>query len=162
MNTKTSTTMNMHTTSRVLFVLTAAAFTGLAVPTEAAEKPGPAVLQQWKGANSAQNAPQRVVVKDQKSWEKTWSGIKGSIQPKPEVPKIDFDKNMVIAVFMGRKNTGGYAVEIAKIEEKEKLVVTVKETSPRPDAMVTMALTAPYHVVVVPKTGKAVEFVDAK
>ncbi len=154
--------MKPHNTFRTLIVLTTVALTGLVVHAKAAEKAGVAIVQEWKGANSAQNARQRVVVKDQKAWEKTWSGMKGSIQPKPEAPKIDFNKNMVIAVFMGRKNTGGYSVKIVSIVEKEKLIVTVKENSPPADAMVTMALTAPYHVVVVPKTAKAVEFVDGK
>jgi hypothetical protein len=161
MNASTKEMMKMHHSTRTLLVLTAA-FTGLAIPAEAAEMPAAAIIQQWKGAYSAQNTAQRVVVKDRKSWEKTWSGMKRPMQPKTEAPKIDFDKHMVLAVFLGRKNTGGYAVAIAKIEQKEKLVVTVKETSPPPDAMVTMALTAPYHVVVVPKTEKAIEFVDAK
>jgi hypothetical protein len=38
-------------------------------------------------------------------------------------------------------------------------VVSVEQTVPGPDDMVTMALTSPYHVVVVPRSKKPIEFV---
>ena len=129
---------------------------------EAPKTPAVAIVKEWKGFYASQEAPKKVVAKDQKEWEEIWSSMQGKVQPKPETPKIDFDKNVVIAVFMGRKMTGGYSVKVLKIEEKNKLVVTVKVSGPPPGAMVTMALTSPYHVVVVPKTDKAVEFVSEK
>ena len=121
-----------------------------------------AIVQEWKGFNAAQEKPKKLVVKDQKAWKDAWATMKGNIQPKPEPPKVDFGKHEVIVVFMGRKMTGGYAVKIVRVYDNDKRIVTVKETSPRPDGMVTMvvtlALTSPYHAVVVPKTTKAVEF----
>ncbi len=55
---------------------------------------------------------------------------------------------MVIAVFQGNRSTGGYAVEITQIVEKENSVeVFAKETSPSPDSMVTQAFTQPYRIV---------------
>jgi hypothetical protein len=67
---------------------------------------------------------------------------------------------IVIAVFMGTRMSGGYSVKITGVEQNDKVTVKVKESSPPPDAMVTMALTSPYHVVVVPKSDKPVEFVN--
>ena len=134
--------------------------TGIALAAE--KSPGVAVVKEWKGANATQEAPKRIVVEDQKGWEEVWSGMEGNVQPKPETPKVDFDKHKVIAVFMGRRMTGGYSVKITGIEENGKLVVKVKESGPPPGAMVTMALTSPYHVMVVPKTDKPVEFVTEK
>ena len=121
-----------------------------------------AVIQEWKGANSAREAPKRIVVKDQKGWEEVWSGMKGNESPKPETPKVDFDSQMVIAVFMGTRNTGGYSVKITSVEQNGKVTVKVKESSPPPGAIVTTALTSPYHVVVVAKSDKPVEFVNEK
>jgi len=134
--------------------------TGTALAAEKA--PGVAIVKEWKGSNAAQEKPKRVVVENQKGWEEVWSSMEGNVQPKPETPKIDFSKNTVIAVFMGMRKSGGYSVKITSIEEKDKLVVVVKESDPPPDAMVTMALTSPYHVVVIPKTRKAIEFVNEK
>jgi hypothetical protein len=121
-----------------------------------------AVIKEWKGFNAAQEAPKRVVVKDQKGWEEVWTGMEGNVNPKPETPKVDFDSRMVIAVFMGTRKSGGYSVKITSIEQNGKVTVKVKESSPPPDAIVTMALTSPYHVVVVPKSDKPVEFINEK
>lgn len=134
--------------------------TGIALADE--KKPGVAVVKEWKGSNAVQEAPKRIVVEDQKGWEEVWSGMEGNRHPKPKTPKIDFDTHKVIAVFMGRRMTGGYSVKITSIEEKDKLVVKVKESGPPPGAMVTMALTSPYHVVVIPKADKPVEFINEK
>lgn len=132
----------------------------LTVTALAAEKsPGVEVVNEWKGSDATQETPARIVVEDQTGWEEVWSGMKGNTHPKPERPKVNFDTHTVIAVFMGRRMTGGHAVKITSIEENDKLVVRVSESGPSPRAMVTMALTSPYHVVVVPKIGRPVEFV---
>jgi hypothetical protein len=130
--------------------------------TAAEKKPGVSIIKEWNGAYSAQETAKRVVVKDQKGWEEVWSGMNGNIDPKPQIPKIDFDRRMVIAVFMGSRNTGGYSVKITSVELNGKLTVKVKESGPPPGGMVTEALTAPYHVIVVPKSDKTAEFVNEK
>jgi hypothetical protein len=136
---------------------------GLKVFDEALEGPKKVLMiKEWKGFNAAQEAPQRMVIRDQKNWEKVWTAMTGNIMPQQAVPKMDFTKTEILAVFMGRKMTGGYAVRIVSIEEKDKLIVTVRESSPPPGGMVTMALTSPYHVVLIPKTGKDVKFVNQK
>ena len=71
-----------------------------------------AIIKEWKGFNAAQESPKRVVVKDQKGWEEVWSGMNGNVMPKPGTPKVDFDSQMVIAVFMGTRKSGGYSVKI--------------------------------------------------
>lgn len=125
----------------------------------AADKGEVPILRQWAGANAAQEKPRQAVVQDQKAWEEIWSAMEGNVLPKPETPKVDFDKTEIIAVFMGMRMSGGYGVKIVKIEEQDKkLVVTVKESGPPPGAMVTMALTSPYHVVAIAKSAKPVEF----
>ena len=118
-----------------------------------------AVVREWTGFHSTQEVPRRGVVTNQRDWEAVWSIMHGGVEPKPETPAIDFAGHMVIAVFMGERATGGYRTRITKIEDHDKRVVSVQESRPPPDAMTIQALTSPYHVVVVPKTDKAVEFV---
>ena len=78
-----------------------------------------------------------------------------------EVPEIDFSKSTVIAVFMGEFNTGGYAVEITEIIEKEnKIIIKVIKTFPEPGQPVTQALSQPYHIVKTEKINKKVIFED--
>jgi hypothetical protein len=70
---------------------------------------------------------------------------------------------MVIAVTMGTKRTGGYAIEIVGVEVVDKkLKISVKETSPPPGAMAIQVLSAPFHFVAMPRSDFAVEFEEAK
>jgi PrcB C-terminal len=57
---------------------------------------------------------------------------------------------MVLAVSSGEKATGGYGIEIAKIEAlqpKRVLLITLVDSKPPADAITTQALTQPYHIV---------------
>ena len=68
-----------------------------------------------------------------------------------DIPSVDFSKNNVVALFMGQKRTGGYSINVRKVTvEDDTTTVEVTETSP--GGMATMALTAPYCIVVIPKT----------
>ncbi|MES2484430.1 MAG: protease complex subunit PrcB family protein [Bacteroidota bacterium] len=69
------------------------------------------------------------------------------------VPMVDFNKNNVVALFMGQKNTGGYSINVRKISvDGDTTTVYVKTTEP--DGMATMALTAPYTITIIPKTNE--------
>lgn len=71
------------------------------------------------------------------------------------VPTVDFSQNNVVAIFMGQKNTGGYSVSVRKVTiEDNTAIINTIET--KPEGMATMALTAPYCIVVVAKTDKVV------
>ncbi len=123
---------------------------------------GVTIVKEWKGWHSSQLTPKQVVAQDQKEWEAIWSIIQGNVQPKPETPKIDFDKHQVVAVFMGSRSSTAYRIKIVSIKEEGSLVVTVQERSPRRRAVSLTIMTAPYHAVVIPKTDKAVKFVIEK
>ena len=72
---------------------------------------------------------------------------------------INFNDEMIIAVFQGGHSSGGYSIKIKRINEKENSVeVFVKETSPSPLSGVTDALTQPYHIVKTKRVDKEVIF----
>jgi hypothetical protein len=55
---------------------------------------------------------------------------------------------VMVAVFQGQKNTGGYSVHINAIERRgDQLTVRATFASPAPGGIVTQVLTAPAHVV---------------
>ncbi|MXO07222.1 protease complex subunit PrcB family protein [Flavobacterium sp. HBTb2-11-1] len=57
------------------------------------------------------------------------------------------DYNYVI-LNMGEKNTGGYTIDVEKVEETDKnIIITVKEYSPAKDAMTMQVISYPYTVV---------------
>ena len=67
-------------------------------------------------------------------------------------PKIDFNKNAVIAVFAGQQPTTGYSIAVAKIEDAGARIVSVTIAQPGNNCMAGQMLTAPYDVVAVPAT----------
>jgi hypothetical protein len=78
----------------------------------------------------------------------------------PDLPSVDFSRQMVLAAFMGRKPTGGYTVQITRVvAENGTITVTVRETAPSPNTPVIQVLTHPFHIVVVPKVNGTVRFV---
>ena len=63
-----------------------------------------------------------------------------------EIPKVDFSKNQVVALFLGTKNTGGYSITIDRVEvDGAKLIVYKKEEHSK-EGTVTMALTNPFII----------------
>jgi hypothetical protein len=100
-----------------------------------------------------------VVAISDKEWLPIWNQVSSGVTPKPTAPEIDFSKEMVIATFMGTKASGGFSTEITRVvNSDEKVVVYVNEVSPGENCRVTFALSAPYHVIKVPKTEKVIEF----
>jgi protease stability complex PrcB-like protein len=70
----------------------------------------------------------------------------------PNLPKlsIDLKTNVVIAAFLGERNTGGYSVEITRAANGE---IQVTEKAPGKDVMVPQVITAPFKIVSMPVEG---------
>jgi len=116
-----------------------------------------------KGAFSGIADAKQEVIKNRAGWEKLWSQHSVNKRGENKIPEIDFTKEMVIFVAMGRQRTGGYSIEVANVEVvDQKLKISFKRKSPPPGAMATMALTAPFHIVAVPKSDLKAEFVEVK
>jgi len=106
-----------------------------------------------------------VVVNTEGEWENLWTLHKSTVSPVPKLPEVDFGREMIVAVFSGEKRTGGYGIEIRKIEEdreKGQSTVFCLETQPPPRSMVTQALTQPYHIVSLKRIDLPVVFVAGK
>ncbi len=117
------------------------------------------VEQEWKGYHCAYTIASKLVIKTEDRWKEIWEKVHLLRLPKPELPKIDFEKEMVVAVFMGERSSGGYEIEIRKIIKTEKeIVVEVEEKEPSPESLQSMALIQPYHIVVVKSSPLPVRF----
>ena len=116
-----------------------------------------------KGAFSGIRDARREVIKDAAHWEKLWKQHSTSAGSAEKIPTVDFSKEMVIVATMGTQRTGGYSIEMVRVEPSGKtLSISVKQTSPPPGALTIQALTAPFHFVVVPMNDLKPEFVEAK
>jgi hypothetical protein len=97
----------------------------------------------------------QVVVRSAAEWGALWK----QHAPERPVPAVDFAREMVAAVFLGSRPTGGFAVEIVGAGAKAgSVVVQYRETKPAPDAIAAQILTSPVHLVAVPRADGDVKF----
>jgi hypothetical protein len=109
-----------------------------------------------KGTNCSHIEKKTYVIRDNEQLGKMWEKFGANMLP----PEIDFSKNMIVVVFAGQFNTGGYSASIEKItESKTGFTVIIKTTSPSKDSPVTMALSQPYHMVTCMKIDKPERFI---
>jgi hypothetical protein len=101
-----------------------------------------------KGVRSGIREPVQIAIRSQSEWQKLWRQHTSTSTASAPLPVVDFDKEIVAAVFLGERPTGGYTVEISAAEVAGSLLtVFVKETSPNPGAIVTQGFTQPFHIV---------------
>ena len=116
-----------------------------------------------KGNFSGIQQPLQVVVTNKTQWEELWAKHTAQKIPKQLPPEIDFTKASVIVVAAGRKNTGGYSIEIADLRRADgKTEVIVSEKQPKPGGFNIQALTAPFHIIQVPRVEGKVNFRSAE
>ena len=116
-----------------------------------------------KGAHSGVVEPRQVVIKDKADWQRLWREHSSQSQPQQPIPEVDFAKEMAIFVAMGQQFSGGFAIEIEKMERSEgRLKIFVRHMAPGPGAMVSQALSTPFEIVAVPRAELRPEFVEIK
>jgi hypothetical protein len=107
-----------------------------------------------RGVRSGVREPLETVIRSQTDWQSLWGRHTSTGTVPAPLPVVDFDKEIVAAVFFGEKPTGGYGVEISSAEVADRaLTVFVRETSPKPGAMVTQAINQPFHIVRIETAG---------
>lgn len=126
-------------------------------PSEGAESEGVTFEVIANGGGTLIVNEQTGVIRDQTNWEQFWLRHSGGKTP---APIVDFGKEMVVAVYLGGRPTGGYAVKVVKIEETAKnLVVNYEEQRPGARCFVTQATTSPFQIVRLPRAEKDVVFI---
>lgn len=110
-----------------------------------------------QGSNGGYTTPKKMIIKNQKELQSVYTQINLTRKPGYRVPKVNFKEEMVIALFIGEKSSGGYAISISKIEDLETEVhAFIKET--QPEGMATMAITQPFYFCKIPRTEKQIVF----
>jgi hypothetical protein len=101
------------------------------------------------------------VIEDNESWGVLWEDLHNISTGFPNLPTVNFSREVVIAVFIGGFPTGGYSATITRIDiNLTGPVVYVDEVHPGEGCGVTMAFTQPYHIVRVELTSpQPVDFV---
>ena len=99
--------------------------------------------------------PQQTVARTPAEWQTLWSRH----APGRQAPAVDFATNMVIAVFLGSRTSGGYRIEITDVRpDGDSLVVQWAERQPSPGMVAAQVMTAPSYIVTVPRHEGDVRF----
>jgi hypothetical protein len=115
----------------------------------------PSVRTVAKGPMSAIETASQVTVRSPAEWAALWKENGAPLA----LPAVDFSREMVVGVFLGSRPTAGYGVEIVRaVGNSGALVVEYIETAPSRDTITAQILTAPYHLVAIPKHDGAVTF----
>ena len=98
----------------------------------------------------------RTVARDQATYEELWSQLHADESAAEgegsNPPELSFDSHVVVAVVLGERPTGGYAVDVDAVQASEdggEMRVEFTETVPGAGCAVTQALTSPYVLVAV-------------
>lgn len=102
--------------------------------------------------------PRQAVARSAEEWATLWREHAGD-QP---APKVDFNTQTVLAVFLGTRMSAGYAVEIVGTRaEGADLVVQWRERQPERGMVSAQIITSPSHIVSVPKVAGTIRFEQA-
>jgi protease stability complex PrcB-like protein len=93
-----------------------------------------------EGSQSAVEEPFVAVIRD----DETYARLKKMEKNLPTLEPDFFQLNVVVAAFLGSRNTGGYGVEISR---NEKGQIRIAEKAPAKDAMTAQVITTPFKVV---------------
>jgi hypothetical protein len=114
-----------------------------------------------KGDFSGIRESLQIVVRIQGEWEKLWNRHVSFQSPPAPALAINFNNEMVVGVFAGEKNTGGYEVEITGAQLKgSRLYIYYAEKKPPPAAMTIQAFTQPFHLIKLPRSDAPTVFVE--
>lgn len=99
--------------------------------------------------------PQQIVARTADEFQALWRRH----APGRSAPAVDFTKQMVVAVFLGSRPSGGYQAEITGIRTAgDVMVVQWSERRPGPGQVAAQVMTSPSHLVTVPRHQGEVRF----
>lgn len=110
-----------------------------------------------RGTDSGYQSASQMVIDNSERWSNCWQLHTYNAEPPPPVPPVDFSRYSIVTVFAGEKPTGGYSVEILKVEtsgsqtKERSAAITVRYRQPKAGEFVTEALTYPYHMIRIAK-----------
>ncbi|MBC7474753.1 MAG: protease complex subunit PrcB family protein [Candidatus Sericytochromatia bacterium] len=74
-------------------------------------------------------------------------------------PTIDFDSNMVAAIFLGERPSTGYSVNVKSIVKTDsQIIISATEKPPDSGSTVSTIVTEPYQFITLPKSDLPVNF----
>ncbi|WP_197505861.1 protease complex subunit PrcB family protein [Urechidicola croceus] len=110
-----------------------------------------------EGSHGGYETSKYIIIKEEKTLREVFTKVNMIRRPGFPIPKIDFENEMVIALFMGQKNNGGYGISVKNIvDTDDSIEIQIKEVEP--EGMTTMVICQPFYFCKIPKSDKNVVF----
>lgn len=117
-----------------------------------AKEPDPGFRTLLRGYQSGVAGRAVHVATSEPQWQELWSRHASILLPRPQAPEVDWQREMIVAVFLGERPTAGFGVEVRALRAEDgRLVVEAHETRPPADRLVPQVITQPYHFVAAPR-----------
>jgi len=111
-------------------------------------QPSPAPRTIEKGDQSNIENARQVLVRTDAELRQLWQ----QHAPQRPMPKVDFSREMVVAVFMGSRPNAGFSTAIVSATAANgALMVRYDENRPPAGSVSAQILTFPYHLVAIPR-----------
>jgi len=94
----------------------------------------------------------QTVLRDEEAYASFWERLHADRSSVPERPPVDFDEEVVVAIVLGQRPSGGYSVAIDEVLANDaggRIQVQFTETVPGDGCLATAALTSPYVLATV-------------
>jgi hypothetical protein len=112
-----------------------------------------------KGVNGGVRESAQLVVRSQSEWAALWGRLMRPRATPPPPPAVDFSIEMIVALFMGERPTGGYEIEATRVERTDSgLTVHYRVKRPEAGAILMQVLTQPFHLIKLPRVDEPVTF----
>jgi hypothetical protein len=104
---------------------------------------------------------QHLVIRDARTWATVWQQNAGIGEPLPDVPVVDFTRDVVIVAALGWRHGSGYSIDITEVRVGGgDAVVFLEERDPGPSCPGLAVETAPAAFAIVPSFPGLAMFVD--
>jgi hypothetical protein len=105
-----------------------------------------------EGTFSGIKEPLQKVVTTNEEWEELWKKHVSVIVPQPPVPEVDFENNVVAALFAGEKMKSGYQIRLKEVVPQGKdVIIRYKMVEPPQNSFTLTVLTQPFIFIKIPK-----------
>ena len=115
--------------------------------------------QEWMGDSSGIEDHREIAIKDAAAWEKLWAEHQSNVGIPSPAPAVDFNKYMIVGIFLGERGSSGYSVQLGESETVgDELIIPYKEAVPAPGLMGLTVMTQPYCLKIISRTNRPIRF----
>ncbi len=112
-----------------------------------------------KESHGGPSEAKQIIFQDEKELQQFFMRVNMTRKPGIPVPVIDFEKEVVVALCVGKVPTSGYSITIDSVHEVEDATeVWLQKQEPAPSDMVATVICQPFTIAKFPRKGNKIEF----